>query len=334
MVNLSFVREGAVKHPCVLDAFFVDLQLTTYDLLVRNWPKCRTFAAQSSPFQQATATMEGQHQQSYREVSALRRQRSRTLSWIRPMTIAAITGLSAGSAHAGLILSPLGGFTVFSSGDDDTAHLSLNSTYKFFGQDFGAVDVSTNGNLNFSGNSDFANVGFPDSTSGAMIAPLWDDFSLSGNSRIIEQQGNGFFAVTWKNVETFSVPGSRDTFQAVMFNKDRNFGGFNFQQGDIAFAYGPIGSQLSFDDNATVGVNNGNGSKSAGLPGSGQTLINSADLSKLDPVKTEFILLRFNGTGYDVTYQHTDSAVPEPATIGALSLGLVGLASRRRNRKR
>ena len=263
----------------------------------------------------------------------MKRRRPATFSWTRPLTAIAITGFGAASAHAGLILSPLGGFTVFSSGDDETAHINLNSTYQFYGQNFNSIDVSTNGNLNFTGNSGFTNVAFPDSNTGAMIAPLWDDFSLFLNSRIIEQQGNGFFSITWKSVATFSNPGSRDTFQALVFNKDRTFGGFDFHAGDIAFAYGPLGSDLSFDNNATVGVNNDNGSKDAGLPGSGQTLITSTDLSKLDPIKTEFILFRYNGTNYDVSYEHTNSVVPEPASIAAIGIGLAGLAGRRRKRK-
>jgi hypothetical protein len=264
----------------------------------------------------------------------LRRRAHTTSTWIRPLTVAVIIGFGTANANAGLILSPLGGFTVFSSGDDETAHVTLDSTYKFYGQEFDAVDISTNGNLNFTGYSGFTNVAFPDANTGAMIAPLWDDFSLFGNSRIIQQQGDGFFAVTWKSVATFSNPGSRDTFQAILFNKDRDFGGFSFHAGDIAFAYGPIGPDLSFDGNATVGVNNDSGSMSAGLPTTGETLIDADDLEKLQPIKTEFILLRYNGTNYDVSYQATEHVVPEPTTAIAVGLGVLALTSRRRKRRR
>jgi hypothetical protein len=246
----------------------------------------------------------------------------------------AALAIGAASAQAGLILSPLGGVTLFKTGDDETKSISLNSTYQFYGQSFSSIDVSTNGNMNFTGYAGFSNVAFPDANVGSMIAPLWDDFVLDNNSRIIEKEGNGFFAVTWNNLSNFNNSGTQDTFQAILFNKDRKFGGIDFQAGDIAFAYGSLGSQLSFDDNATFGVNNTDGSKSSGLPTSGQTLLTSADLPKLDPIKNEFILLHYNGSGYDVSYSHTESAVPEPGTFVVIGLGLAGLVRKSRKRRR
>lgn len=252
--------------------------------------------------------------------------------YTKTIALASILAVGATSAHAGLILSPLGGFTEFSSGDDDVRSQSLGSNYSFYGQIFNSVDISTNGNLNFSGNTDFSNVGFPSGSTGSMIAPLWADFVLVQNSRIVYSQGIGYFGVTWNSVSTFLDQTKKFSFQTMIFNQNENFGGFNFHSGDIAFAYGSLGGPLNAQDSGTVGLNNVNGTKSAGLPGGSQTLISSADFSKLEPFKTEFILYRYNGTGYDVSYQHLNDTVPEPSMLAAMGLGTAALLRRRQKR--
>jgi hypothetical protein len=253
---------------------------------------------------------------------------------IRCAAFACALGMVA-LADAGLILSPLGGITIFSEGDDEVAQIQLDQSFTFYGSSFDSVYISTNGNLNFTGSTEFENVGFPSSTSGGMIAPLWDDLTLFQNSRIIEQQGDGYFAITWNSMSTWFDLQQRHTFQAIVFNKSVSLSGFLFEAGDIAFAYGPMGTELNFDDSATVGLNKADGSEHAGLPDSDQTLISSDDISKLDPFKSEFILYRYNGSSYDVTYQNPNGApVPEPATLVALGLGAVGLLRRHRKRSR
>ena len=263
----------------------------------------------------------------------MRPRRVATPIYTRMIALGAMLAVGATSAHAGLILSPLGGFTEFSSGDDDVVTQSLGSNYSFFGQSFNSVSISTNGNLNFSGNTAFANVAFPSGSTGSMIAPLWADFVLVQNSRIIYSQGNGYFGVTWNSVSTFFNQSQKFTFQTMIFNQNENYGGFSFHAGDIAFAYGTLGGPLNSQDSGTVGLNNSNGTKSAGLPTTGQTLISSADFPKLEPFKTEFILYRYNGTGYDVSYQHLNSSVPEPGTMAAMSLAALGYLGGRRKRK-
>lgn len=261
----------------------------------------------------------------------LRPKRAYPASIKRPLTLAATLALGAASAHAGLILSPKGGITVFKAGDDEVAHQQLNETFTLFGHSFNSIDISTNGNINFSGNDAFQNVAFPSSGAGSMIAPLWDDFTLFQGSRVIAQEGQGWFAVTWRNMATWYDLDQRHSFQAIVFNTDRSFGGFDFHAGDIAFAYGPMGDRLNYDDAATVGLN-GPGGHFAGLPGTGQTEISSAEIGKLEPFKTEFILYRPDGDGYDVSYQHTERAVPEPASVAVLGLGMFGLWRARRKK--
>ncbi|MEA2553691.1 MAG: hypothetical protein QOJ65_1867 [Fimbriimonadaceae bacterium] len=251
----------------------------------------------------------------------------------RPFFLAATCAVSAASAHAGLLIAPLGGVTLFNSGDDEVIHEDLGGTYNFYGTSHNGIDVSTNGNLNFTGNAGFANVGFPSSSAGAMIAPLWDDFTLLTGARVIENKGNGYFAVTWRNVATWWDPNVRHTFQAVLFNKDRSLGGFDFHAGDIAFAYGPMGDHLNFDDSATVGVNAGDGSHDTGLP-SGATLIDSEHIADLHPDKRDFILYRYNGSDYDVSYEHSEFVVPEPETMAILGLATLALWKRGRRRGR
>lgn len=232
--------------------------------------------------------------------------------------------------QAGLIVHPGGGTVLFTLGDDETTHVELGSTFSLYGEDFTSFDVSTNGNVNFSGNASFSNPSLPNGPSGGLISPLWDDLVLTFGSRITERRGDGWFAVTWSRVSTWADLDQRYTFQFVQFNEAREFAGFNFEAGDIAFAYGPMGSALNLDDLATVGLQSFDGTMAAGLP-DGETTISASDLGKLHSQDKDFILYRFNGEGYDVSYNPTLRTVPEPATFTVLAIGIL-VALRRRRR--
>jgi hypothetical protein len=236
-------------------------------------------------------------------------------------------------AQAGLIFNPHNGDSLFDGdADDNTVTRFLDEDYFLFDAPFASVDVSTNGNLNFNDNVNFQNEGFPSEFAGGMIAPLWDDYIMAPGSDVLEHDGVGFYAFTWKNMASWRDSNSRHTFQAVLFATDQNFGGFNFLSRDIAFAYRSNGKGPN-DEDATVGLNAFGGGLAAGLPGDGQTLLTGTDFGRLPLGPNEFILFRWNGEGYNVSLQKTVTVVPEPGTLAALGLGAAWLVARRSRKK-
>ena len=126
------------------------------------------------------------------------------------------------------------------------------------------MDISTNGNLNFTANSSFADGIFPRST--ARIAPLWDDLTLNTTGTIVEK--NESRRLLLRDVdERFSGRNSfntakTDTFQAVWFGAAATIGTFAFQKNDIAFSYQMVNADFDRGRGnavgmATVGVNKG-----------------------------------------------------------------------------
>src|SRR5262249_6757214 len=139
-----------------------------------------------------------------------------------------------------------------------------------------AVDVSTNGNLNFESDIAITNQPLPH-VGLARISPLWDDWFLAGapGQSISEKVNPGvYYSVTYNNVEAFNT-GSQFTFQAVWFGAATTVGGFNFQVDDIVFVYGAVGSALN-DVGATVGLNAGDGAFFSPLPGTSDGVVTDA----------------------------------------------------------
>jgi outer membrane autotransporter protein len=218
---------------------------------------------------------------------------------------ASIVAWLPAKAHASLLLDPTGGTVLFSdatSHDDNViSGRSLGFTGTFFGITNTTVDVSTNGNLNFSGDTSFSNGAFPDSP--ARIAPLWDDLIINtgDGASIIEKVSPGkFYSVTWKNIENFGSSVTRQTFQAVWFGAPTVIHGFTFKLDDIAFSYAaPV---QPVNGNATVGVNKGDGVLSAVAPGTIGGLIDNVTRALLPAAQGGFILFRPNGAGSYTTF--------------------------------
>ena len=234
---------------------------------------------------------------------------------------------AAKPASADLLIDPTGGTSLIFSDPDNSARTgrSLGFTGQFFGLDKTTVDISTNGNLNFTGNLSFADGTFPRST--ARIAPLWDDLTLNDSSSgvtpgvIVEKVSSGvYYSVTWENVyRTTSLnPNKIDTFQAVWFGAATTIGAFTFQKNDLAFAYQMVNAD--FDSGAaTVGVNKGSDNAAAILPGSANGVITAATKNLLPLAPGQFVLFRDNGAGgYIASMQST-------AASGATVTGNIAL---------
>lgn len=233
-------------------------------------------------------------------------------------------------AKAEYLINPAGGtwlFTDSTDHDDEVVSRSIGFTASFYGQSFSSITVSTNGNLNFSGTASYTNYGFPAAT--AMIAPLWDDlyiFAGSGESILETALAGQYYAVTW-DVSQFSYAVPSFQFQTVIFGADTNISGYNFLQNDIVFAYQRIDANFR-GNSATIGLNAGNGIQFATLPGLINGNITDSDAGLLPTGAGQFMLMRYDGTGYQTSIVN----VPEPSSFVIFGLGL-GAVAIYRNKK-
>ena len=252
--------------------------------------------------------------------------------------IAALSTLGLNAANAQYIVDPTGGTVLFdssSSWDDATANgRNLGFTLNYYGTLHSTVDVSVNGNLNFSGNGAFSNQALPNGS--ARISALWDDlyiFAGVPNSKIVETINPGkYYAVTWQKIGVYSdtASSSVDNFQAIIFGDEFVLNGFQFHTGDIAFDYNNYSAAFR-GGNATVGLDGGDGSSFAALPGTTDGVIFDTNKSALLPIFSpqfqsgggEFVYFTHNSAfGYNSSIQTLNgsaSAVPEPGSVAMLA---------------
>lgn len=174
-------------------------------------------------------------------------------------------------ARSGLLIDPSDGVVLWrdNAGYDDAVIRSrpLGFDFIYFGGDaVSSIDVSTNGNLNFDGDSDYANERSPGSI--ARISPLWDDqevVSGSGDSIVEKSLPGVYYSVTW-TVHGQGNSANRQVFQVVLFGGALHLNGTDFMAGDIVFAYGQIGSSF-VKGNATVALIAPDGGALIALPG-------------------------------------------------------------------
>lgn len=207
------------------------------------------------------------------------------------------TAVCAPLARAQLLIDPSGGTVLSSVNDDDASYggRSLGFTGNFFGVARTTVDVSSNGNLNFSGNTDFSNGPMP--TSVARISPMWDDLYVYNAQSITESVSPGnYYAVTYQ-IGTFAFGHVFHQCQVVWFGAATTIRGFQFQPDDIVFCYETVGASPW---TATVGLDAGDGTNFVSLPGDADGSISDADAGLLPvyPSSSRVILFRPIGNTY------------------------------------
>jgi hypothetical protein len=247
---------------------------------------------------------------------------------------------------------------VSSTEDQVVTGVSLGFTGTFFDTARTTVDVSSNGNLNWSGDKNFGATGGP--TPIARISPLWDDFLYlqgTGGKVLSNIDPGKYFAVTWQNVPLWLEYYSHDTytpytFQVAWFGAPTQIGNFQFQPNDIVFSYATDLSNIR-DLYAVAGLNRGGSTNFIAFPGDqidGSDMGNNslpgfmyaAEAKQILPSKTsdEFFLFRPDGNGsYTASRESlsgtSSSAIPEPSSLLLVTAAIgTGAWWHRRKRQR
>jgi hypothetical protein len=154
------------------------------------------------------------------------------------------------------------GTAVLAGSDDDSALVNLGFSFRFYGQAYTSVCVSSNGLLSFGGcNADFANqdlTALAPTGNFPTIAPLWMDltFAAPGAGAVYYQTlgaaPSRLFVVQWNNA--FPVNASQGfTFQVVL-SETSNSILFQYQNVDAG-----TGTPASLGGQATVGIRDTDG---------------------------------------------------------------------------
>lgn len=255
--------------------------------------------------------------------------------------------LQAG-AVASLTLSNQANLEANDDGSTGLINLNLDSGgVNFFGQSFTQVYVNNNGNVTFSAplaqftpNGLAAGVGFP------IIAPFFADVDTRGTRSGLVTYGNAAynghqaFVVNWPNVGYFdSHDDLLNTFQLILTDRSDTGAGnfdieFNYDQmqwetGDASDGAGGVGGT-----SAVAGYSNGlsTGNVYYQLPGS---LVNGALIDTGADALVSHSLNSSVAGRYDFQVRNGEviSGVPEPASLGLIGAGILGIGLLKRKRR-
>jgi len=131
--------------------------------------------------------------------------------------------------------------------DDQVVTIPIGFTFYFYGAPFTAVNVSSNGNLQFTtSNTTYSNTCLPDGAMGQMIAPFWDDLNPAQGGavyyRLTGSPPYRVLTVEWRNVPhypaigaaTFEVQLEERTNDIYLLYQDVDFGDPSYNNGASA----------------------------------------------------------------------------------------------------
>lgn len=146
------------------------------------------------------------------------------------------------------------------STDDNYFSISLPFSFPFFGTTYPAgtiVYATTNGMVNFDGDSEYINTSIPSSaTPNGFMAPFWMDLTTGNGNLYYYTQGSGASAaliIEWYNVVDRSATTYPFSFQAILY-----------ASGNIEFVYGNYTSGAG--GAATIGVEDPSGLSGVSTP--------------------------------------------------------------------
>lgn len=145
--------------------------------------------------------------------------------------------------------------------DDSNANAPIGFSFNFFGTSYSDCYIAANGYISFGGGStNYLNGPIPNAAApNNVIYAIWDDFNpAAGGSVQYETRGtpgvDQRFIVQWTNVPQFDNTDS-NTFQIILF-----------QDGSVEIRYGFCSAFTDAD--ATVGIENADGTAATSVPGS------------------------------------------------------------------
>jgi glucose/arabinose dehydrogenase/PKD repeat protein len=154
---------------------------------------------------------------------------------------------------------PAEGSVLALSGDDAVVPVALPFGLRLFGQSYNSAWVSSNGFMSFVDPSGArpVNGAVPDAAvPNAGVYPFWDDLVIRADSSVrTAALGSGAdrrFVVEWRNIGMYGSSSARITVEAILY-----------ETGEIVFNYADLAvtKPRELGDSATVGVENGSGTR-------------------------------------------------------------------------